>query len=88
MISRSALAERWGELADFLGDDGETLAGLAGTRRLDADIQRQQVCCGGSRRAAAGYRNSAITRWRRNVRLTQPRSRRRLERAAVALVAS
>src|SRR3546814_14300242 len=32
-----------GEGTDFLGDHGETLAGLAGTRRLDAGIQCQQV---------------------------------------------
>jgi hypothetical protein len=32
-----------GEFADLLGDDGEALAGLAGTGGLDAGIQGQQV---------------------------------------------
>jgi hypothetical protein len=31
------------QLADFLGDDGKALAGLACPRRLDAGIERQQV---------------------------------------------
>jgi len=32
-----------GELADFLGDDGKTLAGFTGTSRLDACIEGQKV---------------------------------------------
>jgi hypothetical protein len=32
-----------GEFAHFLGDDRKALAGIAGARRLDAGIQRQQV---------------------------------------------
>jgi hypothetical protein len=32
-----------GEALDLAGDDGETLAGLAGTRRLDGGVERQQI---------------------------------------------
>ena len=32
-----------GQVADLLGDDGEAAAGIAGARRLDRGVQRQQV---------------------------------------------
>ena len=32
-----------GEIADLLGDDGEPAAGIAGPRRLDRGVERQQV---------------------------------------------
>jgi hypothetical protein len=32
-----------GELANFVGDDGETPAGLPGSRRFDRRVQRQQI---------------------------------------------
>ena len=42
-ISSVALAVWLGELLHLGGDHGEALAGLAGPRRLDRRVQRQQV---------------------------------------------
>ena len=36
-----------GQMLDFAGDDGEALAGIAGPRRLDSRIERQQIGLGG-----------------------------------------
>ena len=39
-----------GELLDLAGDHREAFAGIAGARRLDGGVQRQQVGLGGDRR--------------------------------------
>ncbi len=43
LISLAALAERWGEFSDFLGDYREALAGVAGAGGFDAGVEREQI---------------------------------------------